>query len=221
MKKLASILLCLALVVIMTGCTAKEEPEVNVTVAPDSAAEGGSADDTTTSDASMPVISGEDAVVPSVDADDYSYSPFTLESSGFYMEVPSHWERQPASKSVCFVEPVNEGEVPGRIVVTSKRMETITENTRESQLKSFFVNILGDFDTYEWTDIFTDYDFMGDTDALWVEYGGTRDGLSYKGYVTICAKNSTIYVFHFRCDAADYESMKDVIYHVRDSITFN
>ena len=219
MKKIALLLLCMLMAIMFAGCTAKKETEINVTVAPDTQA-ADTAEASNESPNAMPVISAEDAIVPSVDATAYQFSPFTLSSSGFYMEVPSHWERQPASKSICFVEPVNEGEVPGRVVVSSKRMETVTENTREAQLKSFFINILGDFDTYEWTDIFTDFDFMGDTEALWVEYSATRDGLAYKGYVTICAKGNTIYVYHFRCGADNYDSLKGVNYRIRDSISF-
>ena len=220
MKRIFVTLLCAALVTVLTGCSGGEKGEVNVTVAPDtdqSQAETPVGNEPELPE-DMPEIGTEATMAPEIDASNYSYTPFALPETGFYMQVPSHWERQPASKSVCFVEPVAEGQVPGRIVVTSKKLEAVTDKTRDSQLRSFFARILGDFDTYEWSDVFTGTSFMGDEDAIWVTYSGTRDGLAYKGYVILGARETTIYVYHFRCGADNYAALEDVIEHVRESI---
>lgn len=170
------------------------------------------------SDQSMPEVGEDAAAVPTVDVADYSYNTFTIESNGFYMEYPSHWERQPASRSVYFLQPVNDGLIPGRIVVTSKTVEEIVETTRENQLRSYFSNILADFDTYEWSDIYTSQAFMGDEEALSVTYTAGKDGALYKGYVILGARGKTLYVYHFRCAETDYTRMQPVMTRVRDSI---
>jgi len=219
MKKLISALMCAALMILLCSCST-EEPNITVSADSDEPAQQQTPADAD-NDSSMPEIPAEAPVTPDIAPSAYSYVPFTLENSGFYMEVPSHWERRPATSSVYFVEPVDEGEIPGRIVVTSKKVSKVNDSTRDNQLRSYFTNILGDFDTYEWSDIYTDQPFMGDDKALWVTYSGTRDGLAYRGYVILGVKNSTVYVFHFRCADAEFYDFDRVIDHVRDSITIN
>ena len=217
MKKILALLLCAALVLTLTACGSTDGTDVDVTVAPE---ESAAADAAVNSQPEMPVIDAETTALPDISPASYSSTTFTLET-GFSMEVPSHWTRQPASKSVCFTEPVAEGSVPGRIVVTSKKVESVGSSTRENQLGSYFTSILGDFDTYEWSDINTDQPFLGDEEAHSVTYSGTRDGLSYKGYVILAAVNKTIYVYHFRCGSEAYGEMEAVMEHVRDSISLS
>lgn len=217
MKKVLALIMCAALALTLAACGSNGDSDVEVTVAPEESAVAGDFGD---SQPEMPVIDSESTAPPDISPASYSYTTFTLES-GFSMEVPSHWARQPASKSVCFTEPVAEGTVPGRIVVTSKKVESVGNSTREKQLGSYFTNILGDFDTYEWSDIYTDQPFLGDENAHSVTYSGTRDGLSYKGYVILAAVNKTIYVYHFRCGSDAYDSMESIMEYVRDSISLS
>lgn len=221
MKKFLAVLMCAVIAILFCACSSDSGEDINVKVEdeePQAIQEPENAGDT---QSDMPQLSDETPVVQEVPVSAYRYTPFTLEESGFYMEIPSHWERRPASKSIYFVEPVNDGEIPGRIVVTSKKLTKIKDSTRETELRSFFSNILGDFDTYEWSEVYTDQSFMGDSKALWVTYSGTRAGLAYRGYVILGVKNTTVYVFHFRCADNRFYEFDSVIDHVRDSITFN
>lgn len=217
MKKVIAFIMCACLALTLAACGSSDDIDVETTVAPE---ESAASDESGDSQPEMPVIDSESTAAPDISPENYSYTPFTLES-GFSMDVPSHWERQPASKSVCFTEPVAEGAVPGRIVVTSKKLESVGSSTREKQLGSYFSNILGDFDSYEWSDIYTDQPFLGDENAHSVTYSGTRDGISYRGYVILAAVNKTIYVYHFRCESDAYDSMESVMEHVRDSISLS
>lgn len=213
MKKIIFILMLITVTLALCACGGSDDVEVEATSAPDSDSEVVSEPQ-----AEIPVIDAEATAIPEISYGNYTYTPFTLEN-GFTLNVPSHWERQPASNSICFTEPVKEGEIPGRIVVSSKKVESVGDSTRESQLRSFFANILGDFDTYSWSDIYTDQPFLGDSSAHSVIYSGTRDDLAYKGYVILAAKGTTIYVYHFRCADSEYEAMEGVMKSVRDSVS--
>lgn len=217
MKKILALFMCTALALSLAACGSTGDHETSVTVAPE---ESAAADVPGDVQPEMPVIDAESTSLPDISPASYSYTTFTLDS-GFSMDVPSHWTRKPASKSVCFIEPVAEDAVPGRIVVTSKKVESVGSSTRENQLGSYFTNILGDFDACEWSEIHTDQPFLGDETAHSVTYSGTRDGLSYKGYVILAAVNKTIYVYHFRCGSDAYDSMEAVMEHIRDSISLS
>jgi len=213
MKKALLMLLCLVLALAICGCSSSDDVEVEATKVPDNKAEN-----MEKAPADVPIVASAPTAIPDISYGNYTYVPFSLEN-GFTMNVPSHWERQPASKSICYTEPVHDGVIPGRIVVSSKKVESVGDNTRENQLRSYFANILGDFDTYSWSDIYTDQPFLGDDMAHSVIYSGTRDGLAYKGYVILGAKGTTIYVYHFRCADGVYEDMERIMKHVRDSIS--
>jgi len=215
MKRIIAALLCAAMLLVLSGCTAKQDADISVTAAPDEAADAADQD---VQDEAMPVIGAESTMLPSMPVSAYSYVPLTIESSGLYMEVPSHWERRPSSNSIYYLEPVEEGDVPGRIVFTIKPVSRIRSDTLANQLKSYFAIILEGFDTYEWSDVSTDLPFAGGKTAAWVTYSGTKGGIDYKGYVIMGARAKTIYVFHFRCQADDYDSFTKVIDRVRDSI---
>lgn len=219
MKKILMLMLALALC-LLSACSTGDEVEVSTTAAPETGEDAPVQSEPQEASApEMPVVDSESPLVQHVDPADYSYSTFTIDENGFYMEYPSHWERQPASKSVCFMEPVNAGEIPGRIVVTSKKLESVTNGIRESQLRSYFKNILGGFDTYEWSDIYSSQPFMGDDQALSVTYTATKGEAMYKGYVIIGIRSSTIYVYHFRCGESDYARMQNVMIRTRDAVT--
>ena len=212
MKKYLLMLMLAVMAIVLCAC-GSDKAEVEATAAPDSNAET-----ETEQQVEMPVIAADPTAIPDISYGNYTYLPFNLDN-GFTFNVPSHWQRQPASNSVCFTEPVKDGEIPGRVVVTSKKVEAVGENTREKQLRSFFANILGDFETYSWSDIYTDQPFVGDDSAHSVIYSGTRDGLAYKGYVILGAKGTTIYVYHFRCAESEYEAMENIMKHMRDSVS--
>lgn len=216
MKKFLAILMCALLTLALAACGSSDGADVEVTAAPDEDTGSG---EYAEAPADIPVIAAESTAVPDIAVSEYDYAPFSLTDTGFSMEYPSHWDRQPASKSVCFLEPVADGSVPGRIVVSSKKVEKVGDTTRENQLKSYFANILGDFDTYEWSDIYTDQPFLGDETAHSVTYSATRDGLAYKGYVILAAKGTTIYAYHFRCADTAYAELENVMIRVRDSIS--
>ena len=215
MKRFTALLMCLLIALSLCACGNSDDANVEVTVAPDENTDSGTETET---QLDIPMIDAESTAIPNVPASSYTYDVFTLDT-GFSMDIPTHWERQPASKSICFTQPVAEGSIPGRVVVSSKKVESVGDNTRENQLRSYFANILGDFDTYEWSDIYTDQPFLGDDLAHSVIYSGTRDGLAYKGYVILAAKKTTIYVYHFRCADTEYDSFENVMKHMRDSIS--
>ena len=171
-------------------------------------------------------LAGDVPQVQTVTIDQYAYNRLTLENSTFTMDYPSHWNRIPASKSVCFEEPVADGLIPARVVVTSKGVENVPkkEENRTSlktrQLTSFFEKVLQGYDSYEFSgDVATDGSFLGDSSAQYITYTCVKGESHYKGYAIIALKGSSLYVFHFRCAETDYERMSTVMMRIRDSIS--
>ena len=169
-------------------------------------------------------LAGDVPQVQTVAIDQYAYNRLTLENSTFTMDYPSHWNRIPASKSVCFEEPVADGLIPARVVVTSKAVDSVPkkEENRVSlktrQLTAFFEKVLQGYDSYEFSgDVATDGSFLGDSAAQYVTYTCVRGESHYKGYAIIALKGSSLYVFHFRCAETDYERMSTVMMRIRDS----
>lgn len=148
----------------------------------------------------------------------YQYSTLVLENIAYKMEYPSHWERVPGSKSVCFVEPESEGHTPGRVVVTFKSVSSTKDERKRSEMASYLNYAIGSAESYELGELNEEDSFLGSNTAYGIEYVQTTGGVTYRGYAVMTNIDKTLVVFHFRCADADFESMRGVMQHIKDSI---
>ena len=54
---------------------------------------------------------------------EYTYAVWENTTLGVRFAYPSHWEQTPGRRSICYEEPVGEGEVPARMVVSVKQLD--------------------------------------------------------------------------------------------------
>ena len=95
---------------------------------------------------------------------EYTYAVWENTTLGVRFAYPSHWEQTPGRRSICYEEPVGEGEVPARMVVSVKQLDDrADEDEMTSQLSQLVYAIFSQFDSYEIGNLITDVPFMGKT----------------------------------------------------------
>lgn len=151
----------------------------------------------------------------------YNYSMMTDTSFGYVLNYPSTWSNLPGKYTVCFQEPVSDGDFPARVAVSSKKMPHKPESdTILKQFQAFAKQIYSNYDpsTFEFGELKNNASFMG-RNALAIQYLAYSGDIEVKGYMCCCAIDYTIYVFHFCSSYNDYEDMLPVLTRIRDSVT--
>jgi hypothetical protein len=68
-----------------------------------------------------PVPTPSPSPVPCVEIQDYQYSKISNQVLDIAFEYPSHWVNVPGNITICYVQPVNEGEAAARVAVSVKK----------------------------------------------------------------------------------------------------
>lgn len=149
---------------------------------------------------------------------EYTYAILENETLGVRFAYPSHWEQTPGRRSICYEEPVAEGEVPARMVVSVKQLDDrADEDEMTGQLSQLVYAIFDQFDSYEIGNLITDVPFMNKT-AYSTIYRGYKGDDIIQGSVIIANVGTKIYAFHFSCAADDYDDMETVMYYLRTHV---
>lgn len=149
---------------------------------------------------------------------EYTYAVWENTTLGVRFAYPSHWEQTPGRRSICYEEPVGEGEVPARMVVSVKQLDDrADEDEMTSQLSQLVYAIFSQFDSYEIGNLITDVPFMGKT-AYSTIYRGYKGDDVIQGTVIMANVGTKIYAFHFSCAADDYDDMETVMYYLRTHV---
>ena len=206
--------LSLALIVIMVllcGCgkkdTTAEEPTATPTATPEP----------------TPEPAPEPTPVPVVAIENYQYYVVTNSTLAVSFKYPSHWINSPGKSTICYVEPVNAGDLAARLAVTSKVMSKKPETKQiKAQLADFMTLVSENSEGYEAGELKEDVAIM-DVKGIRQKYTA-RDkatGKSYTGYALICYVHSArrIYLLHFTAPTEDYDSLSAVIDVIRDSMS--
>ena len=152
---------------------------------------------------------------------EYTYAVISNDTLGVRFSYPSHWEQTPGRRSICYEEPVGEGEVPARMVVSVKQLDDrADEDEMTGQLSQLVYAIFSQFDSYEIGNLITDVPFMNKT-AYSTIYRGYKGDDIIQGTVIIANVGTKIYAFHFSCDADDYDAMTTVMEYLRSHVEAN
>jgi hypothetical protein len=209
-KRALSLVLILILV-LLCGCgqteTTDEEPTATPTATPEPTAEP------TPSPTPVPVVAIED----------YQYYVVTNTTLAVSFKYPSHWINTPGKSTICYVEPVNSGDLAARLAVTSKVLSKKPETKQiKTQLSDFMTLVSENCDNYEEGELKEDVAIM-DVEGIRQKYTA-RDretGKNYTGYVLICYVHEArrLYLLHFTAPTEDYDSLSAVIDVIRDSMS--
>ena len=149
---------------------------------------------------------------------EYTYAVISNDTLGVRFSYPSHWEQTPGRRTICYEEPVGDGDIPARMAVSVKQLDDRADGDELTrQLSSFVSAIFTQFDRYEIGNLITDVPFMGKT-AYSTVYRGYKGDQVIRGTAIMASVGTKIYAFHFSCDADDYDDMETVMYYLRTHV---
>lgn len=150
----------------------------------------------------------------------YTFQTLADNSFGFVFTHPSNWINHPGKHTVCFREPVEEGDYPARVAITKKMLAHVPKSERVlSQFQALGQTIYAQYDpaTFEWGTLRNDAKFLGKT-AFEIGYLAYDGDVEVQGYMICTAVEHSIYVFHFTSAYEDYADMWNLVTLMRDSI---
>lgn len=214
-KKILCLLLALMLM-LLAGCSSNEE-EQNVDVTPTPTP--------TATPTPTPVPTPAPTPVPVVAIKDYKYFIQINNALAVSFKYPSHWLNEPGKASIRYTEPVNEGDTPAQLTVTSKVMEERPGNRdMEAQMQSFLTLVEQQVDSFHASeDDFKDDVVILDTKGIRQKYTA-RDpetGEQITGYALMVYVKAArrIYLLHFTAPSVEYEELSGVIDVIRESLS--
>lgn len=152
---------------------------------------------------------------------EYTYAVLTNDTLGVRFSYPSHWIQTPGRRTICYEEPVGDGDIPARMAVSVKQLDDRADGDELTrQLSSFVSAIFTQFDRYEIGNLITDVPFMGKT-AYSTVYRGYKGDQVIRGTAIMASVGTKIYAFHFSCDADDYDAMTTVMEYLRSHVEAN
>ena len=152
---------------------------------------------------------------------EYTYAVISNDTLGVRFSYPSHWVQTPGRRTICYEEPVGEGDIPARMAVSVKQLDDRADGDELTrQLSSFVSAIFTQFDRYEIGNLITDVPFMGKT-AYSTVYRGYKGDQVIRGTAIMASVGTKIYAFHFSCDADDYDAMTTVMEYLRSHVEAN
>lgn len=169
----------------------------------------------------------EPTPVPVVAFDDYQYYIVNNSALEVSFKYPSHWINEPGKNSIRYTEPVNSGDTPAQLTVTSKYVEE-RPRTRKllKEMESFLALVEQQTEQYSASeeDLKEDVQIL-DTEGVRQKYTA-RDpetGESITGYALMVYLKSTkrIYLLHFTAPSNEYDELSGVIDVIRESMTTN
>ena len=216
MKKLLCLILALA-VVMLSACSKEEQETPEATASPTPTAAPTQTPEPTIAPTQVPVVA----------FDEYQYYIINNSTLQVSFKHPSHWINEPGKASIRYTEPVNAGDTPAQLTVTSKYMdERPYADEMEDEMESFLAlveQMTEDFvaDEDDWKD---DVEIL-DTEGVRQKYTA-RDpetGERITGYALMAYVKATkrIYLLHFTAPTSDYDELSGVIDVIRDSMTTN
>lgn len=215
MKKLLCLFLALALLA-LTGCSQKEA---------DTSAEPTETPEPTVEPTETPEPTIAPTPVPVVAFSDYQYYIINNSALAVSFKYPSHWINEPGKSSIRYTEPVDAGDVPAQLTVTSKYMEDRPrDRDMLKQMESFLALVAERVDEYAASeeDLKEDVEIMG-TEGVRQKYTA-RDpetGRQITGYALMVyvRESRRIYLLHFTVPSNEYDELSGVIDVIRESMS--
>lgn len=215
MKKLLSIVILLALAVVATSCSSPSDTAAEPTNTPVDEVEP----EPETIPAAQPTLEPLETSRPVYAPSEYVYATVTSNALGLTIKYPAHWINIPGRHTICYIEPVEAGEIPARMAVSVKKLSKKPDKEKlQGELGSFMKAILAQYDSYQVGSLSDDSEFVGSKGYSSV-YSAMKDGVEIRGYCIVNSYNASVYGYHFSAQADAYMEMGDVIRHIRESVT--
>ena len=152
---------------------------------------------------------------------EYTYAVISNDTLGVRFSYPSHWVQTPGRRTICYQEPVPEGEIPARMAVSVKQLSDRPDDDElTAQLSAFVTAIFTQFDRYEIGNLITDVSFMGKSTFSTI-YRGYKGDDVIEGMAIVAGVGTKVYAYHFSCAAEDYDAMMPVREYMRAHVEAN
>ena len=154
-----------------------------------------------------------------VDVSSVQFSALTDASLGFTFNYPSNWVNIPGIRTVCFHEPVEEGDFPARITISIKTTSHTVENdVLITQLTKFMRTISKQYaaKTFQTGKVNLKDTFFKRT-AFSNTYMAYYGDIEVKGFIIGCAIGKSIVVGHFCSTYEDYAPMRSLMRYMFNS----
>lgn len=213
MKKLplALLALTLAAMLALSGCSKQEDSTVQPTPEPEAAA--------TAQPTPEPTVTPAPTRVARVAPKDIEYTKLTSNPLNIAFDYPSHWLNEAGSSTICYYEPVNEGETGARMAISAKKMTKKPNTTKlKSEMNAMLEVLTGQYDTLtrRSRNVGTR---MIKTAGISQYYRASVGDQEISGYLLMAYSKSqkSLYLFHFSSASSEFDSYKRVIEHIRNS----
>ena len=218
-KRLILLMLIALVVLSMVGCDMLEPP--SATEAP--ASEAAEADAEPTSSpipTPTPLPTPEPSPVPVVEIADFKYQKLTNKTLDISFDYPSHWVNVPGNITICYVQPVNAGEVPARVAVSVKKISKSLDSAAvKKELEKLIDAISGSFVNFRRGSVSKKLKLVG-SPAFSVVYDAELDGKAVKGVIIVAVKNARnrLVALHFYAPDDMYKDYDPVLKEVMGSL---
>jgi hypothetical protein len=146
-----------------------------------------------------PVITPEPTPVVVLEPSDYAYSKVNNQSLDVSFKYPSHWTNVPGTYTISYIEPVEEGDVPSRVAVTTKPYEgKMTKDVLKQEAKDYSAMLSTQFDKYDRDSVTTSVNLLGHT-AYSFQFTGEIEGQDIQGFACVGfgKTNGKLYALNF------------------------
>jgi hypothetical protein len=167
-----------------------------------------------------PVPTPSPTPVPVVEIPDYKYQKVSNQSLDISFDYPSHWINMPGSITICYVQPVNEGEAAARVAVSVKKTnKNLDPEGIKKELNKLIDSIAGGYANFRHSTISKKVRLVGGN-AYSVVYEAELDGNAVKGFIIVTFKRTKkcLVAFHFSAPSDRYTDFQTVQAQVMGSI---
>lgn len=153
-------------------------------------------------------------------ADTYGYSSINNTKLRVKFAYPDTWTSNPGTDTICFQEPVEEGDVPAQISVSSFTYPEakVTTKRLKGHLQTVLQGIVDEYNEYQLGSV-DSASFVGSA-GLSATYIAVKGDSYIRGYVVVgYAKNERVYMMHFCCEESDFETFGPLITKLAENIS--
>lgn len=201
------------------GCASGGDPTTEASTEAGSS-EATAAPEATAEPTPTPLPTPEPTPVPVVEIADYAYKSFTNEMLKVGFKYPTHWVNVPGKSTVSYEEPVNPGEIPARVAVTTKSIaKKPSAEDMAAQINAFTDVIGANLENFTAGELQKNIEFIK-RNAYHRTYTGVKDGVSVKGFIIITCNTKTklLFVLHFSTPEARYDAFDPVLKTIVNSV---
>ena len=161
--------------------------------------------------------------VPKTAIADYDYYLVSNSTLDVMFKYPSHWINQPGRSTISYIEPVDPGQTPARLAVTSKLLsERPTSRQVRTHLDDFMRLVEERYTSYEAGELDEEVEIL-ETTGFSQRYTArdpeTNEAVTGYALVYYLRDSRRVYLFHFTAPTREFSQFSPVLDTIIDSLS--